>query len=176
MEHNKKQLELLKKRLSIISLVAVILYLFVVGASDWLSESVFAYEVEETTTVEEPYEFVVDEIWEYTCYTTPYGECYHESGCHYLSSSSKKTTVADAQNDGYRACSRCDPPRELPVIIKETRYRTVTKTETRTEEPKGAVWLICTGIYILIYYVATITIRKEIEKLEQIKISEDIGS
>ena len=140
-----------KNRLEIIQSIAVIFYFFVVIFSFWLSENVFAYEVEKTKTIEEPYEYVVDEIWDYTCYTTIYGECYHESGCLYLYHSSKETTVADAKIDGYRACSKCDPPRELPVVIKETRYRTVTKTEMETKEPTVIVWIVCTGVYILIY-------------------------
>lgn len=140
MDRNKKLL-----------VVAVILYFFVCVCSAWLGENVFAYEVEKTKTVEEPYEYVVDVIWNYTCYTTTYGECYHESGCQYLHSSSHKTTVADAIDDGYRACSKCDPPIELPVVVKETRYKTVTKTETETKEPTIIVWIVCTGVYVLIY-------------------------
>lgn len=145
MERNNKNL------LTIIRFVAVVVYCFVCVFSYWLGENVFAYEVVKTKTVKEPYEYVVDTIWDYTCYTTTYGECYHEKGCQYLHSSSRKTTVADAQDDGYRACSKCDPPRKLPVVIKETRYRTVTKTETETKEPTFIVWIVCTGVYILVY-------------------------
>ena len=148
MERNKKLL-----------IVAVVLYFFVIVLSAWLGESVFAYEVEKTKTVKEPYEHIVDVTWNYTCYTTTYGECYHESGCQYLHSSSHKTNVADAIDDGYRACSKCDPPRELPVVVKETRYKTVTKTETETKEPTAIVWIVCTGVYVSIWYVVAKRIK-----------------
>jgi hypothetical protein len=44
-------------------------------------------------------------------YVTNYGECYHEAGCGYLHSSQKQITLEKAVNQGYRACSRCNPPR-----------------------------------------------------------------
>ena len=45
-----------------------------------------------------------------TVYVTYTGECYHLSGCSYLKSRIE-TTLQDAVDDGYRACSRCGPPR-----------------------------------------------------------------
>lgn len=45
-----------------------------------------------------------------TVYITYTGECYHLSGCSYLKSRIE-TTLQDAVDDGYRACSRCNPPR-----------------------------------------------------------------
>jgi competence protein ComEC len=44
-------------------------------------------------------------------FVTATGECYHRSGCRYLSSSRIATTLARAKADGYRPCSVCDPPR-----------------------------------------------------------------
>jgi competence protein ComEC len=44
-------------------------------------------------------------------FVTATGECYHRSGCRYLSYSRIATTLAHAEADGYRPCSVCDPPR-----------------------------------------------------------------
>lgn len=53
----------------------------------------FAYTVPGTTRV----------------YITPTGECYHRKDCSYIKNSFEESTVAAAEADGYRACSRCDP-------------------------------------------------------------------
>ena len=43
-------------------------------------------------------------------FATETGECYHRSGCRYLSHSRIAMTLAHAKADGYRPCSVCDPP------------------------------------------------------------------
>lgn len=45
-----------------------------------------------------------------TVYITNTGECYHRDGCSYLKSRIP-TSLENAVNRGYRACSRCHPPR-----------------------------------------------------------------
>jgi len=45
-----------------------------------------------------------------TVYTTKAGKKYHRAGCQYLSKSQIKTTVKDAQANGYTACKVCRPP------------------------------------------------------------------
>lgn len=45
-------------------------------------------------------------------YTTRTGECYHRGHCNSLRKSKIETTVAQAQEDGFRPCSRCRPPEE----------------------------------------------------------------
>lgn len=137
---------------SVLSLVAVLLVCLMGMISPYMAENWFSYTVEKTKEIEEPYEIIVDRIWDYTCYITTYGEKYHEKGCYYLRSS-HKTTVEEAINNGYTACSKCDPPRELPVVIKETRYRNVTKTISETKEPKVLVWIICSAIITILYYL-----------------------
>lgn len=44
-----------------------------------------------------------------TVYVTRTGEKYHASGCRYLSKSKIETTLADAKEKGYTACSVCKP-------------------------------------------------------------------
>ena len=43
-------------------------------------------------------------------YVTRTGECYHRDGCSYLKSRIE-ITLQEAVDRGYRACSRCSPPR-----------------------------------------------------------------
>ena len=45
-----------------------------------------------------------------TVYVTATGECYHRSGCRYLSKSRIAIKLKDAKAQGYRPCSVCDPP------------------------------------------------------------------
>lgn len=45
-----------------------------------------------------------------TVYITATGECYHRSGCRYLSKSRIAIRLKDAKAQGYRPCSVCDPP------------------------------------------------------------------
>ncbi len=44
-----------------------------------------------------------------TVYLTKTGECYHLDGCASLSRSKIPTTLQDAVNRNYRACSKCNP-------------------------------------------------------------------
>jgi len=44
-----------------------------------------------------------------TVYITDTGECYHGAGCRHLRSSSQAVSRADAEANGYRPCSVCDP-------------------------------------------------------------------
>lgn len=43
-------------------------------------------------------------------YVTESGECYHTSTCQYLSKSCIEIDLEKAVDEGYRCCSRCDPP------------------------------------------------------------------
>ena len=45
-----------------------------------------------------------------TVYITETGECYHRSGCRYLSHSKIPISLKDAKARGYRPCSVCRPP------------------------------------------------------------------
>lgn len=45
----------------------------------------------------------------YTVYVTRTGEKYHSAGCSYLSQSCYEISYSDAIDQGYTACSRCDP-------------------------------------------------------------------
>ena len=45
-----------------------------------------------------------------TVYITRTGKRYHRDGCRYLSPNSIKTTVKEAQANGYTPCKVCRPP------------------------------------------------------------------
>ena len=45
-----------------------------------------------------------------TVYITETGECYHRSGCRYLSHSKIQISLKEAKARGYRPCSVCRPP------------------------------------------------------------------
>ncbi|WP_158095863.1 hypothetical protein [Erysipelatoclostridium sp. An173] len=45
----------------------------------------------------------------YTVYKTRTGDCYHHSGCRYLSRSCIPVSRSGAISQGLRACSVCNP-------------------------------------------------------------------
>ena len=42
-------------------------------------------------------------------YVTPTGACYHRQSCSYIKNSYRTMSIAAAENNGYRSCSRCLP-------------------------------------------------------------------
>ena len=56
----------------------------------------------------------VAQLWEdaqtETVYITRTGKRYHRDGCRYLSPNKIKTTVKEAQANGYTPCKVCRPP------------------------------------------------------------------
>ncbi|MGC1240767.1 MAG: hypothetical protein WA874_04220 [Chryseosolibacter sp.] len=78
-----------------------------------------------------------------TVYITRTGEKYHDDGCRYLSRSQIKTTLQDAVNDGYTACSICKPPTKVtarqqsisapaPPAKKATSTQCTARTKSNT--------------------------------------------
>ena len=162
MEQKREELEW---RLMIIRLITIALCILLLISSSWLAKTVFSYEVEHTKMVEEPYEYVVDRVQTYVCYTTTYGSKYHAAGCSYLWNSAHETTVYQAKNRGYGACSKCTPREQTVYEITEIRYQQVEQIETVTEEPTMAVRVIGLTSIVLIYYISTIWLRKRIREL-----------
>ena len=74
-------------------------------------------------------------------YITRTGECYHRGNCSYLKSKIE-TTLQKAVDGGYRACSRCNPPkldvsRAMPVSTPTPKPKpTATPRPTTTPTPK----------------------------------------
>lgn len=73
-------------------------------------------------------------------YVTRTGECYHRDGCSYLKSRIE-ITLEDAVNQGYRPCSRCNPP-----ILGEDRstddnnyVRSNTSSSTSTSHSSSSI-------------------------------------
>ena len=172
MRDKRKEIESLETRLSAIGFIAISLCVIMVFVSPWLGANVFAYEIEETKTIEEPYKCVVETVSTYVCYTTEYGDRYHARGCGYLWNSSYKTTVYQAKKDGYGACSQCTPTEKTTLELKETRYREVEQTETITKKSTVWIWLISTGVIVLIYYMSTAELKKRIHDLYEF---EEVG-
>ena len=165
MDEKQTERKILEKKLTIIQAIVVALCFLWVFASSWLGEGVFAYEVTKTKTVKESYEYVTGTVSTYVCYTTRYGDCYHAGYCGYLWNSSYKTTVYQAEKQGYDPCSKCTPTERTVLELTETRYRDVEKTETITKEPSLTVWIIGTCGIVLVYRVSTKGLRKRIDSL-----------
>ena len=73
-----------------------------------------------------------------TVYVTRTGECYHTDSCRYLKSKIE-TTLGEADENGYRACSVCDPP----VLDSSTRSSTCTADNSNKSE--ATVYITRTG-------------------------------
>ncbi len=140
---------------------AILLCVLMLGMASWLAENWFSYEVTTWKTKKDPYEYVIGKVNTYVCYTTLYGECYHASGCGSLWNSSFKTTVYEAEQRGYRSCSKCTPTQRTTLTLTETRYRDVKYSVTETTEPEVEVWLCGTALIILGYFVVTIPAKRD---------------
>jgi hypothetical protein len=69
-----------------------------------------------------------------TVYVTRTGEKYHDDACRYLSKSKIETTLADAKDKGYTACSVCKPATKVSAgnsqsVISPSTVRKVTSTQ-----------------------------------------------
>ena len=170
MELEEKKIEALEKALTVVKYISVALLILLVCCSSWLAKTVFAYQEAETITVKERYSYTVGTVNTYVCYTTEYGDCYHAKGCGSLWNSQYKTTVYQAKERGYSACSKCTPKERTTYDIVETGYKDVQKTEYITKEPTFAVWAIGTVIVLVFNFLAIYIIRYKIDDL-QIKIN-----
>ena len=157
----RKEIAALESRVRWVRLIALSLCVVWVLCSILLGGSVFAYEVEETKIVEEPYEYVTGTVSTYVCFTTTYGEKYHARSCGSLWNSSHETTVYQAEQEGYSPCSLCTPYEETTLVLTETRYREVEWTETVTKEPKLLVWVIGTSAIILVYKIVYVIVKRK---------------
>lgn len=75
-----------------------------------------------------------------TVYVTKTGEKYHDDGCRYLSRSKISTTLQDAKENGYTACSVCKP---------SSTVKSSTQKVTSTPAPapvRKATSTQCTGM------------------------------
>lgn len=67
-------------------------------------------------------------------YITRTGECYHEDGCSYLKSRIE-ITLERAVSRGYKACSRCSPPRLVSAPPTATPTPKPTRAPAFTNPP-----------------------------------------
>lgn len=73
--------------------------------------------------------------WDTVVYITKTGECYHKSGCSYLKSKIE-VTLQYAVDNGYRACSRCNPPKlDSTSATRQAPTATNVPMPTRTPKP-----------------------------------------
>ena len=150
-----------ESRISSICSIFIMIILALTFFASPIAEEFFSYEVTEYVTKKEAYQHPVGTVDTYVCYTTRYGKCYHARSCGSLWNSSYKTTVYEAKEDGYRACSKCTPSEKITLTLTETKYRDVTETVTVTKEPALQVWFCGTGILIVVYFVLTFKHRQE---------------
>ncbi len=95
-----------------------------------------------------------------TVYITETGECYHRGSCSYLYSKIE-TTLQEAVDDGYRACSRCKPPKLEAAAA--TRRPTATasaasaitgqKTDASSVSGDRFPWLVALGGLVAAWFI-----------------------
>ena len=81
-------------------------------------------------------------VYSQTVYITRTGQKYHDDGCRYLSRSKIETTLAEAKNSGYTACSVCSPPTSVTSgqgqkQLKTQPIRSVTSTQCTASTKTG---------------------------------------
>ncbi|MEA4947085.1 MAG: hypothetical protein VB058_05930 [Oscillospiraceae bacterium] len=77
--------------------------------------------------------FVFADNGDTTVYITKTGECYHSYGCQYLKKSCIAISLSDAVNQGYRPCSKCNPP-TLTVASADSSGSSVDNTYNASSE------------------------------------------
>lgn len=96
------------------------------------------------------YESVPYVVEEPKVYVTNYGDCYHSSDCSYLHSSRIAKGKDKAQEQGYRACSRCYGVANGTIEV--TYYKQVEKDMTNNIVSKSLIGglIVSAIIYVFI--------------------------
>ena len=92
-----------------------------------------------------------------TVYVTYTGECYHNENCGYLKSSIK-TTIGEAEKNGYRPCSRCNTGYSGLINKNEVAYKYLYVYKKSIIPTILFVAIICIIVHIVI--------KKKIKRLE----------
>jgi hypothetical protein len=112
------------------TVMVALLLVFVIA---FIASEIFSYEVCLYT----------EYVDTYTCYTTDYGTRYHAAYCPSLWNSRNKTTVYEAEEEGYTYCSKCTPTEET----------TLEFDVTETKRPFPEAFLITVGLIALVIYI-----------------------
>ena len=102
------------------------------------------------------YESVPYVVEEPKVYVTNYGDCYHSSDCSYLHSSRKAKGKDKAQEQGYRACSKCYGVANGTIEL--TYYKQVEKDMTSEIITKSIIG----GLVVSLIVIFFIPIKKDI--------------
>ena len=171
-EKLKKKIDSLETAVFWTRLVSIALCVILLFSLSWLAEEVFSHQVRQEYIVQEPYEYVSGTISTYVCYTTDYGSCYHADYCGYLWKSSHKTTVFQAEKNGYLPCSKCNPYESTTLTLTNYGYKDVTHYKYITEPAsKWLIWFNGTCSIIVVYLI-TVTIIKTIIKKTKTRIND----
>lgn len=103
------------------------------------------------------YESIPYVVEEPKVYVTNYGDCYHSSDCSYLHSSRVAKGKDKAQEQGYRACSRCYGI--ASGTIEVTYYKQVEKDMTSEIITKSIISGLVVGAIVCVF----IPIKKNIK-------------
>ena len=107
------------------------------------------------------YESVPYTVEEPRVYVTTYGDCYHSSDCSYLHSSRIAKGKDKAQEQGYRACSRCYGVANGTIEV--TYYKQVEKDITNDIVSKSLIGGLIVSSIICIF----IPIKEKSQKTQE---------
>lgn len=102
------------------------------------------------------YESVPYVVEEPKVYVTNYGDCYHSSDCSYLHSSRIAKGKDKAQEQGYRACSKCYGVANGTIEV--TYYKQVEKDMTSEIITKSIIGGLVVSLIVFFF----ISIKKDI--------------
>ena len=102
------------------------------------------------------YESVPYVVEEPKVYVTNYGDCYHSSDCSYLHSSRIAKGKDKAQEQGYRACSKCYGVANGTIEV--TYYKQVEKDMTSEIITKSIIGGLVVSLIVCVF----IPIKKDI--------------
>ena len=143
------------------TVVVIVIVMFLVSSSVLLE---LFFTNESTITVyDEHIEVEEVEIETYICYITDTGSLYHSRNCQYLWNSSYRTTVYEARENGYGACSKCTPKTKTTLILEKSNVIQIPRQET--EINKNYIFPTILGaVFTGGVAISTILIKKRISK------------
>lgn len=150
--------DIISIRIRLIRKILIIICILLITFSVPIAEQ-FSYEVIEEYTEQEEYQRPAGTLRTYFCYVTEYGNCYHAKGCQYLWNRSYQTTVHEAKEQGFRACSKCTPTQRTTIPLTETAYRDVTKVRIVEKTPFAIVLFGSIGFLFVVCISSGIILR-----------------
>ena len=147
----------MKEKYTTIRILAALVAIFIFVVVYIATLKIFFTKEIQITVYDEHIE--VEKINTYICYVTRTGKCYHSQRCQYIGKSSTETTVYEAEQNGYSACSRCTPRSEATLEVE--RVIKTPRDDIKIQRNYIAPAIVSSVLSISYYAIVVISYRKK---------------